>query len=74
MRRPHIPRDWSAEQALAVAEFLEAILEDVWSVHGATLEQALALRADPDLDPEADDTDEPDRHAGSGSPISDASR
>ena len=39
MNRGHIPRDWTAEQAFAVAEFLQEILDDIWDVHGREINE-----------------------------------
>lgn len=57
MNRLHIPHDWSPEQARAVAEFLQDILDDVWAIHGYTLQHGADLRADPDFAPDTDESE-----------------
>ena len=34
MNRRHIPTAWTGEQAWAVAQFLQELLDDIWDVHG----------------------------------------
>lgn len=42
MKHVPIPDDWSPDQALAVAAFLERVIDAIWRAHGPEMAQALA--------------------------------
>lgn len=44
-----VPAHWSAEQALAVFEFLDLLRDEIWKVHRAGIQAA--LRGDVQHDP-----------------------
>ncbi len=44
---PIVPYDWTADQALAVVEFLEVLAEVVWSRYGFAIAQECHPRPDP---------------------------
>ena len=54
MKHPHIPRDWTAEQALLVADWLQGLLDAIWEVYGDELVEQLARRRHPTDDLQAD--------------------
>lgn len=52
-RRPppamiELPRHWTAEQALAVFEFVHAVREGLWALYGAQAQQAWVEQLLPD--------------------------
>ena len=54
-----VPTHWSAEQALAVLEGLQAVREAVWAVYGQQAQQAWRDQLVPDHGPPAFDPDLP---------------
>ncbi len=58
MASMEIPTDWSAEQAMAVFELLDALREHVWAHYELTLIEA--YRDDLSPDPGIDATNLPD--------------
>ncbi len=55
---PAVPRHWTPEQALAVAECLQAMREALWQVYGAQMQQAwceqlMPTGTPPEFDPDA---------------------
>ena len=47
MKHATLPRHWSREQALAVADFLEAIIRAVWRQHGEQMAARIEYLRDP---------------------------
>ncbi len=41
MKRTHIPRTWTDDQALQVASFLQELIDDIWQVYGYDLARVL---------------------------------
>ena len=54
-----VPRHWTPEQALAVAECLQAMREALWLVYGAQMQQAWREQLTPAGTPPEFDPDEP---------------
>jgi hypothetical protein len=52
MKHPEIPRDWTAEQAMAVVDWLQTLLDALWDLYGNELADHLAQRAAPSPDVE----------------------
>jgi hypothetical protein len=54
MPTPPIPDYWSAEQALAIYEFLDQLLQDIWARYGPQIQEQLQAdlvqEATPQLD------------------------
>lgn len=53
-----VPKHWTPEQALAVAECLQAMREALWQVYGAQMQQAwreqlMPTGTPPEFDPDA---------------------
>ncbi len=44
MRRPHVPRDWTSQQALSIVDFLDSLLAEIWHVHGDAIVYAITER------------------------------
>ena len=53
-----VPTHWTPEQALAVAECLQAMRQALWAAYGPQMQQAWCEQLMPDTDPPAFD-DEP---------------
>lgn len=58
MTRPHIPRTWTGEQALEMADLLQCLIDDIWSAYRDEILLAYRkrnpppeLRSDHDDDP-----------------------
>jgi hypothetical protein len=47
MKWPQIPHDWTGEEAMAVADCLQGILDSVWALYGAALADQLCRRSPP---------------------------
>lgn len=54
-----VPKHWTPEQALAVAECLQAIRQALWAVYGSQIQQAWRDQLMPDQGPPEFDPDEP---------------
>jgi hypothetical protein len=52
MPTPPIPDHWSAEQALAMYEFLDPLLQGIWDRYGPQIQEQ--LQADPVQEPAPD--------------------
>ena len=50
---------WTPEQALAVAECLQAMRQALWAAYGPQMQQAWCEQLMPDTDPPEFDPDEP---------------
>lgn len=44
MKHPHVPRTWTAREALAVAEGLQRLVDDVFEVYSAEIRLELLAR------------------------------
>ena len=47
MKHPHIPRDWTGEQALLVLDWLQGLLDAIWDTYSDELVEELAKRRRP---------------------------
>jgi len=56
---PVVPRHWTPEQALAVAECLQAMREALWQVYGPQMQQAWCKQLVPTGTPPQFDPDDP---------------
>jgi len=56
---PVVPRHWTPEQALAVAECLQALRQALWTTYGPQMQQAWREQLMPDAAPPEFDPDEP---------------
>ena len=56
---PVVPRHWTPEQALAVAECLQAMREALWQVYGPQMQQAWCEQLTPTDTPPEFDPDAP---------------
>ena len=56
---PVVPSHWTPEQALAVAECLQAMRQALWSIYGPQMQQAWREQLMPDQTPPEFDPDEP---------------
>ena len=56
---PVVPRHWTPEQALAVAECLQALRQALWAIYGPQMQQAWREQLMPDGAPPEFDPDEP---------------
>ena len=56
---PILPRHWTPEQALAVAECLQAMRLALWTTYGPQMQQAWCEQLMPDQAPPEFDPDEP---------------
>jgi hypothetical protein len=54
-----VPKHWTPEQALAVAECLQALRQALWAVYGPQMQQAWRGQLMPDQAPPAFDPEEP---------------
>ncbi len=54
-----VPKHWTPEQALAVAECLQAMRQALWAAHGPQMQQAWRDQLMPDQAPLEFDPDEP---------------
>ena len=54
-----VPKHWTPEQALAVAEYLQAMRQALWSAYGPQMQQAWREQLMPDQAPPEFDPDEP---------------
>ena len=54
-----VPAHWSAEQALAVFEYLHAMRQALWAAYGPQVQQAWREQLMPDTRPPEFDPDEP---------------
>ena len=54
-----VPKHWTPEQALAVAECLQALREALWLVYGPQIQQAWREQLMPEGAPPEFDPDEP---------------
>jgi len=54
-----VPMHWTPEQALAVAECLQAMRQALWAAYGPQMQQAWREQLMPDQAPPAFDPDEP---------------
>jgi len=54
-----VPRHWTPEQALAVAECLQAMRQALWASYGPQMQQAWREQLMPDGAPPVFDPDEP---------------
>ena len=54
-----VPKHWTPEQALAVAECLQAMRQALWSAYGPQIQQAWREQLMPDQAPPEFDPDEP---------------
>jgi hypothetical protein len=54
-----VPRHWTAEQALAVAQCLQAMRQALWALYGPQMQQAWRDQLMPDGTPPEFDPDEP---------------
>ena len=54
-----VPTHWTPEQALAVAECLQAMRQALWRVYGPQMQQAWRSQLMPDRAPPEFDPDEP---------------
>ena len=56
---PVVPTHWTPEQALAVAECLQAMRQALWTLYGPQMQQAWREQLMPDQPPPEFDPDEP---------------
>jgi len=56
---PVVPSHWTPEQALAVAECLQAMRQALWAAYGPQMQQAWREQLMPDDTPPELDPDEP---------------
>jgi hypothetical protein len=54
-----VPKHWTPEQALAVAECLQAMRQALWAAYGPQMQQAWREQLMPDQGPPEFDPDEP---------------
>ena len=54
-----VPKHWTPEQALAVAECLQAMRQALWAAYGPQMQQAWREQRLPDQAPPEFDPDEP---------------
>ena len=54
-----VPKHWTPEQALAVAECLQAMRQALWAAYGPQMQQAWREQLMPDTDSPEVDPDEP---------------
>ena len=54
-----VPKHWTPEQALAVAEFLQTVRQALWDAYGPQMQQAWREQLVPDQAPPEFDPDEP---------------
>lgn len=54
-----VPKHWTPDQALAVAECLQAVREALWAAYGTQIRQAWCDQLMPDQGPPEFDPDEP---------------